>query len=232
MEQVFKEVRIAVTRETQDKQIPWESSSLMGDFYFVPPVKAAQEAVTTQAAQSDAMTAHKPAAAVVAPVVTTVPAKQLKATQSIRDYNREGYEIELRAKNLTIDEVPAMQAAAERGDVVAQTTLGWAYLLGKGQLDGRGIVRSNTKMLSWMRAAAKQGYPVAQNNLGAIYMDGTGVKLDYKKASEYFKLAADQGYLTAKGNLLHVSMLLGKGDSGMLKDMFESVQKQLREPVK
>jgi len=57
-------------------------------------------------------------------------------------------------------------------------------LLGKGQLDGRGIIRSNTKILSWTRATAKQGYPVAQNNLGAIYMDGTGVKLDYNKSGE------------------------------------------------
>jgi TPR repeat protein len=159
-------------------------------------------------------------------VVATAPIKQQ------RDFNREGYEIELRAKNLTIDEVPSMQAAAERGDVVAQTTLGWAYLLGKGQYDGRGIIRSNTKMLSWTRAAAKQGYPVAQNNLGAIYMDGTGVKLDYNKANEYFKLSAAQGYLAAKSNLLQVSMILGKSDGAMVKDIFESMKKQLQEPVK
>lgn len=40
VEQVFKEVRIAVTKETNDRQVPWESSSLMGDFYFVPPSAA------------------------------------------------------------------------------------------------------------------------------------------------------------------------------------------------
>lgn len=231
VEQVFKEVRIAVTRDTQDKQIPWESSSLMGDFYFVPPNPATPPILAAQAAipNAEKIDKHTQAASAV-PVAASVPAK--KQQQNKHDFNREGYEIELRAKNLTIDEVPAMQAAAEGGDVVAQTTLGWAYLLGKGQMDGRGIVRSNTKMLSWTRAAAKQGYPVAQNNLGAIYMDGTGVKLDYNKAYEYFKLSAAQGYLTAKGNLLQASMILGKSDGGMVKDIFESMQKQLSEPVK
>jgi tetratricopeptide (TPR) repeat protein len=33
-EQMFKEVRVAVAQETGKKQIPWESTSLLGDFYF------------------------------------------------------------------------------------------------------------------------------------------------------------------------------------------------------
>ena len=35
IERVFKQVRIAVVNETRGKQVPWESSSLLGDFYFV-----------------------------------------------------------------------------------------------------------------------------------------------------------------------------------------------------
>jgi uncharacterized caspase-like protein len=34
VEQVFKRVRIEVMSRTSDKQVPWESSSLTGDFYF------------------------------------------------------------------------------------------------------------------------------------------------------------------------------------------------------
>ena len=34
VEQVFKRVRIAVTQESHRQQVPWESSSLMGDFCF------------------------------------------------------------------------------------------------------------------------------------------------------------------------------------------------------
>src|SRR5205823_2350923 len=34
VEQLFKRVRVAVARDTQRMQIPWVSSSLMGDFCF------------------------------------------------------------------------------------------------------------------------------------------------------------------------------------------------------
>jgi len=34
IEQVFKQVRIAVVEETKGNQVPWENSSIMGDFYF------------------------------------------------------------------------------------------------------------------------------------------------------------------------------------------------------
>jgi uncharacterized caspase-like protein len=33
-EQMFKEVRVAVAQETGKKQIPWVSTSILGDFYF------------------------------------------------------------------------------------------------------------------------------------------------------------------------------------------------------
>jgi uncharacterized caspase-like protein len=36
VEQVFKRVRIGVARDTGNRQVPWESSSLMGDFCFSP----------------------------------------------------------------------------------------------------------------------------------------------------------------------------------------------------
>ena len=40
VEQLFKQVRKGVFEETGGKQIPWETSSLTGDFYFVPRVPA------------------------------------------------------------------------------------------------------------------------------------------------------------------------------------------------
>src|SRR5262249_45961116 len=41
IEQVFKRVRVKVATTTNDAQVPWESSSLTGDFYFRPPTQAA-----------------------------------------------------------------------------------------------------------------------------------------------------------------------------------------------
>jgi len=37
VEEVFKQVRNAVLRASSNKQIPWEASALVGDFYFHPP---------------------------------------------------------------------------------------------------------------------------------------------------------------------------------------------------
>jgi hypothetical protein len=37
IEEVFKRVRAAVQQRTQDRQRPWEASSLVGNFYFVAP---------------------------------------------------------------------------------------------------------------------------------------------------------------------------------------------------
>ncbi|KXB32350.1 hypothetical protein AT959_01235 [Dechloromonas denitrificans] len=63
IEQVFKNVRREVARATRDKQIPWESSSLTSDFYFVPatpPAAAAKpsvaDAVEEQVIRTDSFT--------------------------------------------------------------------------------------------------------------------------------------------------------------------------------
>lgn len=38
VEDVFKRVRSSVRRDSKDKQVPWEATSLEGDFYFIQPV--------------------------------------------------------------------------------------------------------------------------------------------------------------------------------------------------
>ena len=48
VEDVFKQVRIGVARASNGMQVPWEASSLTGDFYFSPPV--APSAATSTAA--------------------------------------------------------------------------------------------------------------------------------------------------------------------------------------
>jgi hypothetical protein len=37
VEEVFKQVRVGVKQRSHDQQVPWDSSSLTGEFYFVPP---------------------------------------------------------------------------------------------------------------------------------------------------------------------------------------------------
>lgn len=57
IEDVFKHVRSAVREATRGKQIPWESSSMEGDFYFKPAAPPVQAAQTQQAASTQMQTA-------------------------------------------------------------------------------------------------------------------------------------------------------------------------------
>ena len=52
VEQVFKRVRVGVMSATSGKQVPWESSSLTGDFYFAVPARTASPAATAPVVQN------------------------------------------------------------------------------------------------------------------------------------------------------------------------------------
>jgi hypothetical protein len=57
IEDVFKRVRLAVRRASQGQQIPWESTSLEEDFYFLPPAslrKLSEEELARQFAEEGA----------------------------------------------------------------------------------------------------------------------------------------------------------------------------------
>ena len=56
IEDVFKQVRSAVRQETEGKQIPWESSSLEGDFYFAGASGETPEPTTVVASNRHAPT--------------------------------------------------------------------------------------------------------------------------------------------------------------------------------
>jgi uncharacterized caspase-like protein len=62
VEDVFKRVRVNVAKITGGAQIPWESSSLVGDFYFRPPVVTSGDMVAESSAPApmvaDAATAE------------------------------------------------------------------------------------------------------------------------------------------------------------------------------
>jgi uncharacterized caspase-like protein len=68
VEDVFKRVRVAVSRKSNGGQIPWEASSLVGDFYFDTPAGAAPATPTT------AKDAAPPAVPAVAPAAAPPPA--------------------------------------------------------------------------------------------------------------------------------------------------------------
>jgi formylglycine-generating enzyme required for sulfatase activity len=65
IEEVFKQVRAAVQQKTQGKQVPWESSSLVGDFYFRPA--APGSGATASADSSQGVTGQPSRGSEIAP---------------------------------------------------------------------------------------------------------------------------------------------------------------------
>jgi len=57
------------------------------------------------------------------------------------------------------------------------------------------------KAFYYFEKAAKEGNPVAQNDLGVMYEMGRGVKRDFKKAVYWYQQAAKQGLAAAQFNL-------------------------------
>lgn len=85
--------------------------------------------------------------------------------------------------------------AAEQGNAVAQSELGWNYFTGDG------FPKDADVALSWFRRAAEHGEPSAQNRIGVCFERGLGVARDMAKAAEWYEKAAERGYAQAQDNL-------------------------------
>lgn len=71
IEQVFKNVRREVARATRDAQIPWESSSLTGDFYFLPTAATAPAALANPPTRVSRVQAADQVAAAAVPATVS-----------------------------------------------------------------------------------------------------------------------------------------------------------------
>ena len=74
VEQVFKKVRVGVMKASQDRQIPWESSSLTGDFAFLPSQGGAPQAAAEPARPAPAAMPVPTAMSETAPRLEDQPA--------------------------------------------------------------------------------------------------------------------------------------------------------------
>lgn len=77
---------------------------------------------------------------------------------------------------------------AEEGDPVAQRTIGFMYLKGKG------VSKDPVAALKWLRAAADEGDANAMYRLGQVYDEGLAdVNPDLKTAVQWYEKAAAAG---------------------------------------
>lgn len=90
---------------------------------------------------------------------------------------------------------PSLLQKAERGDAVAQFTMGSCYA------NGRGAPQNYQEAVKWYYLSAKQGYAPAQNRLGFCYYRGLGTPQNYTEAVLWYRKAAIQGNSAAEDNL-------------------------------
>ncbi len=89
----------------------------------------------------------------------------------------------------------AIRAVAEKGDPIAQTTMGALYR------HGIGVPQSDENAAKWYLKAANQGEAGAQIVVGVMFMDGRGVEKDDAQARSWLRKAAKQGDTTAQSQL-------------------------------
>ena len=87
------------------------------------------------------------------------------------------------------------ERAANKGYMVAQTSLGILYYLGLG------VPKNYTKAAEWYKKAAEQGDASAMYNLAGCYMLGRGVKQNDELAAKYNQKAANMDMSEAQAEL-------------------------------
>ena len=91
--------------------------------------------------------------------------------------------------------VPADElAAAERGDIALQVTVGLRYQLQAMQ----GEAQAWPQAWRWFERAAAAGSLSAQHRLGELHRDGLGTTPDAKAALRWFRKAAEGGFAEAQ----------------------------------
>ena len=83
--------------------------------------------------------------------------------------------------------VEAVKRGARLGDARCK------FILGMWSLSGEKAEQSPDEGLRWLRAAAKDGLPIAQSCLGLLYASGLVVEKDEEKAARLYRKAAEYG---------------------------------------
>ena len=167
------DVRVAVMQETENQQVPWSESSLTRRIYLADKSPAVQASL---APQEQAESNNVNASTALSVIENAAP------TEDTDD--AYGSDILL-----------AYSQAAEQGDAIAQSRLGYMFNV------GRSVEQDNAKALYWYQKASSQGNLDAIVNLGVMYRGGDGVATDLAKAYSLFEKAANAGHPSAQYNI-------------------------------
>jgi len=207
IEDVFKNVRSDVIEESGNEQTPWESSSLIGDFFFVPVVKSSVVNSRSDSKQQ-ALEAWELPLKSLEELLSQ--GAQLQARSMLQNY-QQGQKFDQLVKYFTKQPASLQyelgrvfwsatelsrhqelaffwyQKAAERKHPSAQTMMGYMHQTGKGTSENIALAAQ------WYEKAANQGEGMAMFNLASLYRKGSGVDQNFGRAKALYEQAARQG---------------------------------------
>jgi hypothetical protein len=180
--QMLSRVREDVLATTQQKQIPWDSSSLVGDVYLAgqpasPPVAtAASEPAQMSQAQATPAAQAQPATAASEPTndcdKIAAPRPPFSSAADVHDTKEPDWAAAVPACEAMIKAQPAEMRFVDQ--------------LGRAQ----DHLKNYAEAARDYRLAGDAGFPDAQLSLGVLYYDGHGVLQSYTKAFELFSKVA------------------------------------------
>jgi Caspase domain/Sel1 repeat/Putative peptidoglycan binding domain len=213
--QMLGRVRAAVRQATAGRQLPWDHSSLEGDFYFVqqaalatsPTAEVEAIAVRERFQVLDALRTLAHLDPNAPPIFGPATARAIRQFQSFEGAEETG---ELTASqrqrlfNLAAQlnrllDVPARSPTGR----VATSLIGGEQRFQRGwqSESGEGSPRNDAEANYWYALAAGDGHVAATNNLGLRYARGQGATRSGGNAALLWRVAAARGEGTAAFNL-------------------------------
>jgi len=235
LEEVFKQVRIDVQEESNNRQVPWDSSSLTGDFYFVPAVASPPESNQTELVDLKGQAAEEQQA--------QLEQQQLQAQwedwqqqmeqdfQQVLSFNEQAVSPELKIQSLqrflenwqeenpfseqdkglrskAQSKLDQWQEIEEQNSQLAKIM----KLLQRGELQAAGKLLSNynqqeerQKLVAYFIKQA----PSIQYSLARVYRKGAGLVKNEQTAFTWYKQAAENGYAKAQTMLGYLYQIGG-----------------------
>ncbi len=175
IETAFKTARRSVLKATDSRQVPWETSSLVGEFSFFPGKKSAEPN----------------AIAIPAPQIAIEP-KQVDVARVMKKAS-----VALGSKNYELA-LELYREAAKEGNAKALNNIGAFYG------NGWAVPKDKTRAVEYYRKAVAKKYTSAYFNLGRAFLTGKGVEKNSEEAVRLLTLAADQGHVKAMSTLANV----------------------------
>ncbi len=123
-------------------------------------------------------------------------------------------------QGVTRDDAEAVRLyrlAADQGNALGQTNLGYMYATGRG-----GLAMDEAEAVRLYRLASDRGYAMAQADLGYMYANGLGgLARNDAEAVRLYRLAANQGFTAGLTNL---GLMYANGRGSLLKDDAEAAR--------